>query len=165
MTKHDPFETVIQYHCPRYQELPDIALYLEQLLDAARDATATVISEAPTGPMINNYVKLGVMPPAVRKKYSKDQLCYLIIITLLKQVFTLPQIRSFFEIQRQTYPLERAYNYFCEEFENALREAFSFTGQALPSIETKRTEQTILVRSAVLAATNRIFVEKKYFQK
>lgn len=89
--------------------------------------------------------------------------CYLIIITILKQVFTLPQIAVFFDIQRRTYSLETAYNYFCEEFENAIREAFDFTGNALPCIETKRTDQTILVRSVVLAAANRIFVEKKYF--
>lgn len=33
-----------------------------------------------------------------------------------------------------------------------------FTGQPLPSIETKRTEQTILLRAMVLAVSNKIFV-------
>ncbi len=159
------FLPVINYHCPRYKELPHISLYLEQLIDAAKDATAVVIDEAPTGPMINNYVKLKVLPPAVKKRYSRDHLCYLIIATLLKQVFTLPQIAEFFRIQRETYPLEVAYNFFCGEFENALEEAFSFTGNALPCIESRRTEQTVLVRAVVLASANRIFVEKTYFRK
>ena len=163
MATNDALSGVIHYHCPRYNELPNISLYLEQLLDAAKEATCAVIDEPLTGPMINNYIKTKALPPAVKKRYSRDHLCYLIIITCLKQVFTLPQIARFFEIQRETYPLEVAYNYFCSEFENALREAFSFTGQALPSIETRRTEQTILVRAVVLAAANRIFVEKTYF--
>ena len=162
--KSEPFQAA-EYHCPRYHELPNISLYLEQLIEAAQAATGAVIDEAPTGPMINNYIKMQAMPPAVKKRYSRDHLCYLIITTCLKQVFTLPQIAQFFEIQRQTYPLETAYNFFCGEFENALKEAFSFTGKALPSIETKRTEQTILVRAVVLAAANRIFVEKTYFTK
>lgn len=164
MKLDDRFESINKYHCPRYNELPSLSLYLDQLIDITREATECVISEAPTGPMINNYVKNKALPPAQRKKYSKDHLCYLIIITILKQVFTLPQIAQFFEIQRETYPLEVAYDFFCSEFENALREAFYFTGEALPCIETERTEQTILVRSVVLAAANRIFVEKRYFK-
>lgn len=162
MNNQEITSTAIDYHCPRFHELPGISLYLEQMIDITTTSTGSIISEAPTGPMINNYVKLGAMPPAVRKKYSREHLCYLIVITLLKQVFTLPQIARFFEIQRNTYPLETAYNYFCEEFENALNEAFSFTGEALPCIETKRTAQTVLLRSIVLTAANRIFVEKTY---
>ena len=154
---------ITNFHLPRYEELPNIFLYLEQLIDAAKDATGMVINEPLTGPMINNYIKTKALPPAVKKRYSRDHLCYLIIITCLKQVFTLPQIARFFEIQRRTYPLETAYNFFCGEFENALKEAFYFTGEALPCIETRRTEQTILVRAVVLAAANRIFVEKTYF--
>ena len=73
------------------------------------------------------------------------------------------QIARFFEIQRETYPLDVAYNYFCTEYENALSVAFTFTGQNLPCIETRRTEQTILIRSIVLAAANRIYAEKNYF--
>ena len=165
MISSDTPHAIADYHIPRYQELPNISLYLDQLIDITRDATSTVINEAPTGPMVNNYVKLRVLPPAVSKRYSRDHLCYMIIITLLKQVFTLPQIARFFSIQKETYPLESAYNFFCGEFENALKEAFSFTGEALPCIETRRTEQTILVRAVVLAAANRIFVEKTYFRK
>lgn len=163
MKRENYIDIIEKYHCPRYQELPRMPLYLEQLIDASAEATKVIIDEVPTGPMINNYVKQQALPPAVRKKYSREHLCYLIITTLLKQVYTLPQIAHFFEIQRETYPLEIAYDYFCEEFENALREAFSFTGEALPCIETKRTEQTILVRSVVLTSANRIFVEKTYF--
>lgn len=155
--------SITAYHCPRYHELPSISLYLDQLIDTTREATGAVIDEIPTGPMVNNYVKLHVLPPAVRKKYSREHLCYMIIITLLKQVFTLPQIARFFEIQRETYSLEIAYNYFCQEFENALKEAFHFTGNALPCFETRRTEQTVLLRSVVLTAANRIYVEKRYF--
>lgn len=163
MNQDEAIQKVIHYHCPRYSELPDMALYLEQLLSFAHKATSAVIPESPTGPMVNNYVKQSALPAAQRKKYSKEHLCYLIVITLLKDVFTLPQLAKFFDIQRKTYPLETAYNFFCQEYENALKESFLFTGNPLPCIETKRTDQTILIRAIVLAAANRVFVEKTYF--
>ena len=33
-----------------------------------------------THSMINNYVKLGIMPAQIRKKYSREHIAYLIII-------------------------------------------------------------------------------------
>ena len=151
------------FHCPRYEELPDLELYLEQVLTLLNTSLSPIQSEPLTGAMISNYVKNKAVPAAVKKKYSRDHLVYLVVTCLLKQVFTVQQIARFFEIQRGTYPLQVAYDYFCTEYENALREAFSFTGNALPRVETELTDQTILVRAVVLAAANRVYAEKVYF--
>lgn len=154
-------ETItLNFHCPRYDELPDYGLYLDQVLSLLNTALAPISSDTITGAMISNFVKNKNIPAPERKKYKREHLCYLMVTAILKQMFSLQQVAAFFEIQRRTYSLEVAYNYFCEELENALQEAFCFTGNALPSIETKRTEQTILMRSIVLAAANRIYVEK-----
>ena len=151
------------FHCPRYGQIPDTGLLLEQVLTFVNSALAPVQSEPLTGAMVNNYVKNKAMPAPVRKRYHREQLAYLMVICLMKPVFTLQQITRFFEIQRQTYPLDVAYDFFCTEYENALTAAFDFTGQAMPCVETKRTEQTILIRSIVLAAANRVYAEKNYF--
>lgn len=151
------------FRCPRYEELPDMGLYLEQVLNLVNGALAPIQSEPLTGAMISNYVKNKAIPAPVKKKYSREHLAYLTVTCLLKQVFTVQQIAQFFTIQRETYPLDVAYNYFCREYENALSAAFAFTGEAMPCIETRRTDQTILVRAVVLAATNRVYAEKVYF--
>lgn len=151
------------FRCPRYEELPDMGLYLEQVLTLLNAALAPIQSEPLTGAMISNYVKNKAVPAPVKKRYYRAHLVYLIATCLMKQVFTVQQIARFFEIQKDTYPLGVAYDFFCAEYENALGEAFDFTGKALPSIETRRTEQTILVRSMVLAAANRVYAEKVYF--
>ncbi len=155
------FAEIKEFHCPRYAELPDMGLYLEQMLGVVNEVLACLVSEPITKPMVGNYVKNGVVPPAVRKRYYRDHLAQLIVMVILKPVFSVDQVARFFEIQRKTYPFQVAYDFFCTEFENALHEAFSFSGKALPCVETKRTEQTILLRSMVLAAANRVFVEKK----
>ena len=162
MDREQAIAAARNFHCPRYSELPDMPLYLEQVLGLVNSAVGDICTEPLTGAMVSNYVKNAALPPPVRKKYGREHLCYLIATCIMKQVFTVQQIARFFEIQRSTYPLETAYDFFCTEFENALRESFAFTGGALPSIETRRTEQTILVRSIVLAAANRVYVEKYY---
>ena len=152
------------FSCPRYDELPDMGLYLEQTLSIVKDIIKPIstITEKDllTGAMLNHYIKNKALMPAVNKKYYREHLCYIIIISILKPVFSVGQIAKMFEVQRQTYDLETAYNYFCSEFENALKECFDFTGTPLPSLETKRTQQTILIRAIVLAVSNRIYVEK-----
>lgn len=165
MNKTEIIERVLRFHCPRYDELPSMDLYLDQVVSYVCAALAPIQSEAPTGAMLSNYVKNGALPAPVRKKYSREHIAYLIVTTLLKQVFSLQQISRFFEIQRTTYPLAIAYDYFCSEFENALNATFCFTGEAMPRIETKLTDQTILVRAVVLAAANRVYAEKLYFSE
>lgn len=162
MEREKAIQAVRSFHCPRYQELPDMWLYLEQVLGLVNSALEPIQSEPITGAMVSNYIKNKAIPAPVRKKYNREHFAYLLATCLLKQVFTVQQIARFYEIQRGTYPLETAYNFFCTEYENALREAFDFTGQALPCTESRRTDQTILVRSMVLAAANRVYVEKTY---
>lgn len=156
-------ENILGVRCPRYAELPNMDLYLDQVLVLVNSALGALLAEPVTGAMISNYVKNGDMPAAVKKKYTRDHVAYLIVTTLLKQVFTLQHIARFFEIQRETYPLEVAYDYFCNEYENALVNTFSFSGEAMPRLETRLTDQTILVRAVVLAAANRVYAEKMYF--
>lgn len=151
-----------QFHCPRYEELPDMGLYLEQVLTIVNAALAPLKCEAITGAVISNYVKNGAVPPPEKKRYRRVHLVYIIAITILKQIFTIQQVATFFDIQQETYPLSVAYNFFCCELENALKEAFDFTGLPLPVIETVRTPQTILVRSMVLAVANRVYVEHTF---
>lgn len=155
------FAAIKAFRCPRYEKLPNMGLYLEQMLGVVNDALSCISADPITKPMMGNYVKHGVVSPAVRKRYYRDHLAQLFVMAILKPVFSVDQVRQFFEIQQKTYPLGVAYDFFCTEFENALHEAFDFSGKALPCVETRRTEETILVRSMVLAAANRIFVEKK----
>ena len=151
---------VKEFQLPRYAELPNFGLYLEQALKVINEALSPVISEPITKPMMNNYVKNGVVPAAQQKRYYRDSLCYALVMGALKPVFTVEQVGEFFCIQRETYPIQVAYDFFCTEYENALHAAFNFTGEALPSVETMRTDQTVLVRAMVLAAANTVFVTK-----
>ena len=152
-------EELLAFECPRFDDLPEMGLYLEQALAVVNQAMAPILTEPITKPMMSNYVKMGVVPPAVRKRYYREHLAYAIAMAIFKPVFTVEQVAQFYGVQKSTYPLDTAYNYVCREFENALHEAFAFTGDPLPSLETKRTRQTVLVRAMVLSAANHVFAE------
>ena len=75
---------------PRWDELPDIDLYLDQVLTLLDKYLGPFLPEngghALTASMINNYVKLRIVPAPVKKRYGRVQLAYLLVIGLLKQV-------------------------------------------------------------------------------
>ena len=74
--------------------------------------------------MISNYVKKKIINNPVKKQYGRDQIAALIFIAVAKSVLSLDNIHMMFEIQRQTYDNETAYNYFCQEFEQVLWHVF-----------------------------------------
>ncbi len=152
------------YRCPRYAQLPEIALYRDQVLDALERYTAPFFagrSEPPlTAAMINNYVKLQLLAPPVKKRYSREQIAQLYVICLLKQVMSISELRGLMEIQRRSYPLEQAYDYFCTEMEKALQATFGTRDFSMPSSAQKTTPESELVRSLALCLANKIFALK-----
>ena len=82
---------------PRWNELPDFELYLDQVLNLLdKYLFPFVPCEDPhivTASMINNYVKLQLLPPPTKKKYNRSHLAHLIAIGVLKQTLSLPMIR------------------------------------------------------------------------
>ncbi len=78
------------YQLPTWKEIPDIGLYMDQmiaLLTGYLDFIPTdKPSERPITPTtINNYVRLKVMPAPEKRKYYRSHIAYLIVIFTLKQ--------------------------------------------------------------------------------
>ena len=126
-------EELLAFRLPRYSQLPELGLYLDQTLSYVAGVIHPLYGQpyAITGAMVSNYIKTGALEPSIRKKYGREHLARLVVISLLKEVFTVPEICALFQVQKETYPLEISYDYFCTEFENALRETFSPTGHGI----------------------------------
>ena len=117
-------EQVKAYHMPRYDELPAIDLYMDQVVAILEDCLRLFLRDAQekriTPAMINNYVKLKVLPPPVKKRYTRDHLCQLILICLLKQVLSLPEIQRLIAAQLETRDVRAMYDGFCAMQERAI---------------------------------------------
>ncbi len=106
-----------------WEELPNFELYSEQTIQYIRELLWFIDSdEEPiiTKAMINNYVKNNIIPKPVKKKYTRVHLAYLIAISMLKQVLSIPQVKAGLEYQSSISGTRGAYNLFCEETNLAL---------------------------------------------
>ena len=82
---------------PKWDELPELDLYLDQVLLYVNNVCGSSISAADKGltaSMINNYVKHGYITKPVKKKYQRRQVARLIAITTLKTVFSIQEISA-----------------------------------------------------------------------
>ena len=160
----DIFRSLCEYHCPRYEELPHIALYKDQVVSVLNEAVSPFYphGETPvTATMVNNYVKMRVIERPVNKKYSRVQLARLVTLCAMKQVLSLPELSALSEIGLARYPMPKAYNYFCVELENALRTAFSPAADPEPDTADAPNDITLLVRRFALAFASKIYVQKR----
>ena len=156
-------EKILAFKMPRYNELPSIELYIDQVLsyiDSIFDPLEMQDIEKPlTASMVNNYVKQGAVPPTVKKRYSREHIAYLIIVRLAKQIFTIDEIIRMIQIKKSVYDIEIAYNYICEELEKIL--VAVFTEQHLPrdsSITMK--PQRYFVRNTLISVVYKIHTQK-----
>lgn len=79
-------------------EIPNIALYMDQIttfMDAnLADSKRSEDDKILTKTMINNYTKNNLLPPPVKKKYSKEHIYLLIFIYYLKNMMTISDIQT-----------------------------------------------------------------------
>lgn len=78
-----------------WEHLPDLDLYLDQVVTyLSRDQVKGCPEGELTPSMVNNYVKEGLLPRAVGKKYNREHLVFLKMINALKQVYNVKEIKD-----------------------------------------------------------------------
>lgn len=145
------------FRLPRYVELPDVGLYLEQLTKYINQCIEPLGFSEVTSSMIRNYVKKGLVSNPVNKQYSVNQIAHLITIALLKQATPLEHIHGLFARQREVYTDQVAYDYFCTEMENILYHRFGLTDSTEDIGVTSSIEKEML-RSAIIAVSHIIYL-------
>ena len=113
-------EPIRDFRMPRYADIPDVGLYLEQTTKYINGFLAPLGCMEVTASMISNYVKKGLVPNPIKKQYSADHIALLFFIAIVKNLVAMENIGLLFDIQRASYPLPVAYDYFCSELENVL---------------------------------------------
>ena len=154
-------EKVRDFRLPRYRELPDMGLYLEQVTKYINGYLTPLGCPEMTSSMVSNYVKKGVISSPVKKLYYAEQIAYLIFISVAKSVLSLENIARLFEMQRATYDPETAYDYFCSEFLNMLW----FVGglkDTVDSVGVTNSEAKTILRSVIIGASHILFAESSF---
>jgi len=152
-------QSIQDFHLPRYNQIPNVGLYLDQVTKYICEYLAPLQENAITGSMISNYVKKGLLSNPVKKQYSRDQIAYLFFIAMAKTVLSLDALTGFIQLQQRTYSLQKAYDYFCDEFENLLKFTFELQDTIEMSGEDNTDEKRLLF-TCIVAAVQKVYLEK-----
>ena len=152
-------DSVRNFRLPRYEEIPTVGLYLEQVTKYIAEYLDPIQEGALTASMISNYVKKHLIESPVKKQYSRDQIAYLIFIAVAKTVLSLDALTNFIHLQQRTYTVQRAYDYFCQQFEHLLRFTFELTDTVELDFDEGSDEKRLLY-SCIVAVTQKLYLEK-----
>ena len=146
-------------HLPAYQEIPDVGLYLEQTAKYISDALAPIQDTPITGSMSSNYVKQGLIAKPVRKQYNREQIAQLIFIAVAKSVVSMDDLNLMLSIQRTTYSIQAAYDYFRSELYQMLTYVFSRKGE-MDALDMQAAEEKVMLRNTIITVAHKIYLDK-----
>lgn len=160
------------FHIPRWNELPNIELYLDQVVTLINSSLSSFIlnidsdkkeNQVLTKTMINNYVKNNLLDAPIKKKYSKIQLAKLFIICILKQVYSMNDIDTLINLALKQYNSQIAYDNFCDKFENSLISISSKKG--IDNLKSKENDNNFLLDAVIVSCSYKIYVQNSIINK
>ncbi|MDO0893849.1 MULTISPECIES: DUF1836 domain-containing protein [Enterococcus] len=157
--------SLLNFHLPRWEELPTLELYMDQVITLIDQYLSPVIQTEKhpllTSSMVNNYVKKGMIPSPEKKRYNQKHLAFLIAITMLKQVLTIPEIKTGILFQGKAVGIRNAYNVFCEEQEKVIH----LVGKEAMGEPEQMTSEPIPIELVAMKGATRSFANKLLAEK
>lgn len=150
-------ETIREFRLPRYRELPDMGLYLEQTVKYLNTVLSPLGCLEMTASMVSNYVKKGIIAKPVKKQYYAEHIAYLLFMVFAKNLVSIEDIGLLMDIQRGSYSLPVAYDYFCLEVENCLCYLFGVSND-MQQLGTTISEEKDLFRNLIYASSQVIYM-------
>ena len=161
------------YRLPRWEDIPDMGLYMEQVIKLLKQYLDYLPPELKeenfiTAATINNYVRKKIMPEPINRKYYRKHIAYLIIICSLKQSLSIPVLQKMIPVDLTEEELKETYtayvnrqklgvSYFAKQVRLAAAGVLDHEYES--ELATDSTEDLIYL-SAVISGFARLFAEK-----
>ncbi|MBQ8526047.1 MAG: DUF1836 domain-containing protein [Clostridia bacterium] len=142
---------------PSWDELPVLELYMDQVIILLKQYLKIFSAGADedkfiTPPMINNYVKLKIMPAPIKKKYGRMHMAYLIIICSLKQTLSMSTIQKIIPVELSENEIKEIYNAFTANLESAIKSTHKQIRSVTGLIDGKSFDDTEKINDLVMRA-------------
>lgn len=151
------YEEISSFHLPRYKELPDMGLYLEQVVRYINNCLAPLGCMEITSSMVSNYVKKGLVDNPVKKQYFAPHLAELLFIALGKRVLSIENLGKMLQIIKSDITNE-LYDNCCAEFENRLSYVFGLAYN-IPQTEFEESETKMMLDEVLTAVVFAIHLD------
>jgi hypothetical protein len=156
MIENDIAEAMTAYRTAGWNELPDLELYMDQMVTYVQKQMALFqnaqTEKLVTPAILSNSVKSGLIPRPHKKKYGKRHLAALIMACSLKQVFPVSQVEQLFKAVGPEEE-EAVFEVFGRLQDDSLRQV----ARGIQCVETdKRALCEQVMRLALAANANRL---------
>lgn len=158
------------YKLPAWKELPDIGLYMDQViallgqyldfipLEDSKDKPVT-----PT--TINNYVRLKVMPAPEKRKYYRVHIAFLLMIFTLKQGISINGLQQLLPSTADEEEIRTFYTSYVERLQEVGNFYTAQTRAAVqdildPKTSDEGTIENVIIQSILQSGFSRILAEK-----
>ena len=162
-----------RFWLPEWKELPDLGLYMDQVVKLLQDYLDYMPPEMKDGQTItaaaiNNYVRIKVMPEPQKKRYYRVHIAYLIMICTLKQALRLSELQTLLpgdlpeDEVRRTYDAYVRRHQLCAQYfidQVRLTAAAMFDREVTMELAVRDTPEMI-TSAAILSGFARLFAEK-----
>lgn len=159
-------EDIANTSFPKWDELPEFELYMDQVIaivnrymgnmaDLMNDEN--IITQA----MINNYVKNKLIPPPIKKRYSKIHIAALLIICSCKQSMNISSIMAFLDFESDE-TMKVCYENFLANRNSVIQEMKKLIDTKVKTIDKDQTSELIRMaqKSALRSGYYKIFAQK-----
>lgn len=152
-------ELISKFHLPTYHEIPDVGLYLEQCVKFINDYLGIIPNLEITSSMVSNYVKKGLVARPIKKCYYRDQIAYLLFISMAKSVMSMENIALMISLQQASnYEAEVAYDYCREQLDEMIQYVFGFKSEAM-MIGTSDSKLKVMCRNTLIAMSYKMYLD------
>ena len=168
------WETYLRnYRLPAWNEIPNIGLYMEQVLALLKDYLDYLPPELKeeqfiTAATVNNYVHKKFMPEPVKKRYYRIHIAYLIMICTLKHSLSIATLQKMIPVGLSEAEVEEIYSAYAHRHKLT---ADYFTAQVRcaagpilhpgdPDADGTYSTTDLIASSAIVSAFARLLAEK-----
>lgn len=162
------FDSIQNLHLPRYEELPEIELYMDQVVVLMQKHLEPLLGHGAdktiTPSMINNYVKQGAVPAPNKKRYSREHIAQLLIICIFKQILPIPAIQATMKNYLSRCTVSQMYNRFSETYELLGKRTVDTTRQRWQKLQQQggsddAMRDDLAAYMAMMASVNKILTQ------
>lgn len=149
-------ETQLSCRLPRWDELPELDLYMDQVITLMNKYIGDFSSDKDaqlTPSMINNYVKHCIIPSPVKKKYGRVHLSRLLIICALKPVLPISDIAEMIDRLLLIQDDKQLHNFFADHYENTFAATIESLREYTEKAASEKDVDTMLSLTALRAAS------------
>ena len=160
-----------EYRLPDWDTIPDLGLYMEQilvLLQQYLDYFPKEIKDEPliTAAAINNYVRKKLMPEPVKKRYYRSHIACLIMICSLKQSLSISLLQLLLPHGQSEEEIKTRYESFARQQRRATDAFLAGTREQKENLTEKKGSspaedpEAFIFSAATVSAFSRLLAER-----